>query len=291
MAKEDFCFTYYDGDAARDMAHMNRLQRGAYIDFVSAQRKRGHLTENDIKRVLGSDFEACWEALEWILKKDDEGKFFIEWVENSVKNSKVNAQKNKEKIEQYWADVAAGKIPKPKNGRKKHQFNTEEIPEYLNGNKKEIPLGNGNEDEDEIIENEEKGGEGEKTQNDGPNLQIAINNHLLDVDLLLEKVIRNQDFQYAYVSKGLDVELVERWLTAYNRFLKFKGEKHCIESSYCFGFSGWLAKRDVLNSQPEDYTPVKDFNNATNSQTHTASAKPSTGAEQLAAQLLQRANG
>ncbi len=39
MAKEDFCFTYYDGDAARDMAHMNRLERGAYTDVIISQRK------------------------------------------------------------------------------------------------------------------------------------------------------------------------------------------------------------------------------------------------------------
>ena len=44
MAKADFCFTYYDGDATRDMAHMNRLERGAYTDVVIQQRQRGHLS-------------------------------------------------------------------------------------------------------------------------------------------------------------------------------------------------------------------------------------------------------
>jgi hypothetical protein len=84
MAKEDFCFTYYDGDAARDMAHMNRLERGCYTDLIISQRKFGHLSFPLIKKTLGNDFTAVWESLEIILKKDDQDKFFIEWLDNSI---------------------------------------------------------------------------------------------------------------------------------------------------------------------------------------------------------------
>lgn len=84
MAKEDFCFTYYDGDAARDVAHMNRLERGAYHDFIVSQRKFGHLSLSLIKKTFGSDFEKVWEALEIVLKKDAAGNYFIEWLENSI---------------------------------------------------------------------------------------------------------------------------------------------------------------------------------------------------------------
>lgn len=137
MAKEDFCFTYYDGDAARDKAHMNRLQRGAYDDIISAQRKRGHLTIEDIKRVLSGDFEACWSALEWVLLKDEDSKYFIEWVDTSVKKGKANSKKNKDRIEEYWRKVHAGEIiPKNKNGI------TKEIPRNNHGIKLDIPLGN-----------------------------------------------------------------------------------------------------------------------------------------------------
>lgn len=96
MPKEDFCFTYYDGDAARDKAHMTRLERGAYDDIISAQRKRGHLSTNDIKRVLGSDYEICWPSLEWVLKQDEEQKYFIEWVETSLQRAQKFSQKQKE---------------------------------------------------------------------------------------------------------------------------------------------------------------------------------------------------
>ncbi|MEO6548286.1 MAG: hypothetical protein ABIN94_09810, partial [Ferruginibacter sp.] len=70
MAKEDFCFNYYDGDAARDMAHMNRLERGAYSDLVMSQRKFGHLGMHLIKKTLGHDFNDVWEAIEVVLIKD-----------------------------------------------------------------------------------------------------------------------------------------------------------------------------------------------------------------------------
>lgn len=136
MAKEDFCFTYYDGDAARDKAHMTRLQRGAYDDIISAQRKRGHLSIEDIQRVLSKDFEECWPALEWILKIDAEQKYFIEWVDKSIEKMRKHAQNQKERIEKYWAN------------KKNNNGNTGDIPRNNHGTKTEEPLedGNGNGD-------------------------------------------------------------------------------------------------------------------------------------------------
>jgi hypothetical protein len=83
MAKQDFCFTYYDGDATRDTAHMNRLERGAYHDLVISQRKFGRLTIDQIKKILSKDFTDCWPAIELIMICED-GKYFIEWLENSI---------------------------------------------------------------------------------------------------------------------------------------------------------------------------------------------------------------
>lgn len=136
MAKEDFCFTYYDGDAARDKAHMTRLERGAYDDIISAQRKRGHLSIDDIKRVLSKDFDECWASLEWILKKDTEQKFFIEWVDKSIAKMRANSLKQKEKVDKRWKN------------------DTEHIPRYNNGKETVIPFyeyENGNEDEIENV--------------------------------------------------------------------------------------------------------------------------------------------
>lgn len=104
MAKEDFCFTYYDGDATRDMQHMDRLCRGAYNDLIIMQRKvkNGRLTMNHIKAVLGGDFEKCWYSLEIILKRDGDF-FYIEWVEKSIELMRKSSAKQKQKAEKRWA--------------------------------------------------------------------------------------------------------------------------------------------------------------------------------------------
>lgn len=149
VAKEDFCFTYYDGDAARDKAHMNRLQRGAYDDIISAQRKRGHLSIDDIKRVLSGDFDLCWPALEWVLKVDEQQKFFIEWVDKSIEKMRKHSEKQKEKVNVRWG----------KNKSNEYQNDTTVLPRYSNGIDPVIPLedGNGNED---VIESVLEGGMG-----------------------------------------------------------------------------------------------------------------------------------
>lgn len=131
MAKEDFCFTYYDGDSARDCAHMTRLCRGAYHDLVIMQRKVGPMTITQVKMVLSSDFETCWPALELILKQTEDQKYFIEWVENSVKEMRKSSKKQSEKIKKYWEEVKNGTIPR----------NKKSIPQYKNNNDLEEPLG------------------------------------------------------------------------------------------------------------------------------------------------------
>jgi hypothetical protein len=138
MAKEDFCFTYYDGDAARDMAHMNRLERGAYSDVVISQRKFGRLSIEQIKKILGKDFNECWGSIELIMI-NEEGKYYIEWLENSILKSKKNSKKNKERISAYW------------NKEKVSKNDTKPIPKEdleLPKSDLEEPLGNGYGNED-----------------------------------------------------------------------------------------------------------------------------------------------
>lgn len=103
MPREDFCFTYYDGDAARDKAHMSRLERGAYDDLISAQRKFGPLTLAQIKKVLSRDFEECWPSLEMVMRQQED-KFFIEWVAKSVEKMKQHAKKQKENSLKRWGN-------------------------------------------------------------------------------------------------------------------------------------------------------------------------------------------
>lgn len=111
MAK-DPAFLFYDGDAARDVSHMNRLERGAYFDFMQAQKKFGPLNIKAIQKILGRDFDSCWPALIMCLSCVND-MYFIAWLKDSIekrqkysegrsKNRKGSKQlKNKEKESTY----------------------------------------------------------------------------------------------------------------------------------------------------------------------------------------------
>ena len=97
----DPAFLYYDGDASRDVAHMNRLERGCYLDIIHFQKKFGRFTMEQARKILGKDFEECWESVELVLSKED-GRFFIGWVDESISKRKVYAEKQRKRIQEYW---------------------------------------------------------------------------------------------------------------------------------------------------------------------------------------------
>lgn len=87
MAK-DPAFLFYDADASRDVSHLNRLERGCYFDLIQAQRKFGRLNIDLIKKILGKDFDTCWESIK-ICLTCDEDMYFIDWLENSIFKRKM----------------------------------------------------------------------------------------------------------------------------------------------------------------------------------------------------------
>jgi hypothetical protein len=98
MAKEDFCFTYYDGDALRDMSHMNRLERGGYNDIVLQQRKFGWLTIDQIKKILGKDFDEIWPSVNLVLIFDEiEKKYYVDWLHKSVQKMRTHSKLQSER--------------------------------------------------------------------------------------------------------------------------------------------------------------------------------------------------
>lgn len=132
MAK-DPAFLFYDGDAARDVSHMNRLERGCYFDLIQAQRKFGGYTVEQARKILGKDFETCWEAIELVLSKDGD-QYFIEWVRSSISQRKEHADKQRKRIQDYW-------------DKKKR----EEEERLNHGNTTVLPLEDEDEIEDEVI--------------------------------------------------------------------------------------------------------------------------------------------
>ena len=181
MAKEDFCFTYYDGDAARDMAHMTRLERGAYTDILISIRKFGHLTKDQITKILSRDFNECFPAIELVLKEDEQGKYFIEWLENSQIKAKKHSNKQRNN----------------RSGATKQEPNDNQNTCLV------APLGNENEDEDVSKEKIEGTGERKTFLKAGPTLlhmvlnEFQINTTIEYMDRLKQqKLIKSQINDY-----------------------------------------------------------------------------------------------
>lgn len=101
MAK-DPAFLFYDADAAKDVSHMNRLERGAYFDLIQAQRKFRGYTVEQARKILGRDFDEVWPALELILGQDELGLFYIEWVRESMEKRTKYSEKQRLRIQDYW---------------------------------------------------------------------------------------------------------------------------------------------------------------------------------------------
>lgn len=243
MAKEDFCFTYYDGDAARDMAHMTRIERGAYTDIIISIRKFGHLTADQIKKILSRDFDECFPAIELILLKDDEGKFYIDWLENSLQKSKKHSTKQ----------------------RNNRLGSTKQLPNDNQNSSLDAPLGNGDgyeiENKKELLGKSENPLPEEIENEPAPVFQIP---HILDVDLLLEKVLLDGNFKIVYTGKGLTESSLRLWLENFNKWLRFTGEGSKVEKDYRTHFNNWLNQRENIY-EPENFSiQNKKINNGNN---------------------------
>jgi hypothetical protein len=100
MAK-DPAFLFYPADASEDTQFMNRLERGAYFDILKAQKKFVSFTLDQLKKVLGNDFDSCWGALNLVLKCEN-GLYFIEWVAEKIEERRKfsdSRRKNRTKKE------------------------------------------------------------------------------------------------------------------------------------------------------------------------------------------------
>lgn len=87
MAK-DPAFLFYPGDWMGGTATFSRFLKGCYMDVLIAQFNSGHLSLEEIKTVLGSDFGAAWPTISKKFEQDRKGLFF---------NVKLETEKEKRK--------------------------------------------------------------------------------------------------------------------------------------------------------------------------------------------------
>lgn len=150
MATKDPAYLFYPADASEDTQFMNRLERGCYFDLMKAHKKFPRYSIEMIKKVLGQDFESCWASIVTILKQD-EGGYFIEWVDNSIERRKQFSKAQTERITKYHD-----------NRRKEQQNATVEQPTNYHGTSDEVPYVNENEIGNVIVN--EKGNENKSGQ-------------------------------------------------------------------------------------------------------------------------------
>lgn len=77
MAK-DPAMLWYWGDWHSGTSLLSRFLKGCYIDILHAQFNNGHLSIEEIKTCLGSDFGQSWPTLQKKFKQDENGLFFNE---------------------------------------------------------------------------------------------------------------------------------------------------------------------------------------------------------------------
>ncbi len=76
MAK-DPAFLFYPGDWLGGTLTFSRHHKGAYMDLLMCQFNNGHMSLEDVKTVLGQDFEPMWESkLKKKFTQDLDGLFY-----------------------------------------------------------------------------------------------------------------------------------------------------------------------------------------------------------------------
>lgn len=197
--KRDPAFLFYDGDAARDVSHMNRLERGAYFDLIQAQRKFGGFTVEQIRKILGKDFEDVWGSIEIILSKDEStGIYFIEWVKDSINERSEFAKKQKKRIQDYWD--------------KKKKEGDLEIPWNNQGNTVVLPkIEDEDVNKDEDVNNIKEGviGEDEICKEVNQTWRTSYEIYKSELDVIYNKLIEDSNYikEQEELNPGVDIIL------------------------------------------------------------------------------------
>lgn len=126
MAKDPACLWYWN-DWHSGTALMSRYLKGCYMDILHAQFNHGHLSIEEIRTVLGTDFGTSWPALQKKFALDAAGKFFNERLEQE-----------KIKRSNFVASRSNGKAGRKKSYDKSHDFHMNNHTEDENENENEI---------------------------------------------------------------------------------------------------------------------------------------------------------
>lgn len=91
MAKDPAILWYFDNWAGGTIT-LSRHLKGCYMDLLNAQFNNGHLSVEEIKTVLGSDFSA-WNTLQKKFDRDGNGLFFSKRMDAEIEKRKKFSEK------------------------------------------------------------------------------------------------------------------------------------------------------------------------------------------------------
>lgn len=217
MAKDPAINWYFDNWAGGTKG-MTRHQKGCYMDLLEAQFYLGPLSLEQVKNILGSDFNQ-WNFLSRKFETNQNGELFF--------NERLEAEK--EKRRRYSESRKNGKAGRKKSHDLSHDNHMNNHTVITPG----IGIETGTEKKDDGME------EG------------------MDVDLLVEKIILDKHYREQCEIAGYPPSKLDRWMEAFNRFLKFKGVTRSTEVRWRLGFPAWMAYHNYRNGEdPDAYNPV-----------------------------------
>jgi uncharacterized protein YdaU (DUF1376 family) len=95
MAK-DPAMLWYWSDWHGGTSTLNRFLKGCYMDLLNAQFNSGHLSLDEVKTVLGADFDQVWPTLQKKFSRDPDGNFFnVRLDEEKIKRANFTASRRK----------------------------------------------------------------------------------------------------------------------------------------------------------------------------------------------------
>jgi uncharacterized protein YdaU (DUF1376 family) len=99
MAK-DPAFLFYPGDWLGGTMLFTRHHKGAYMDILMAQFNNGHMSEKQIKIVLGKDDEHLWEeVLKSKFVQDEAGNYYNQKLDNEINKRRKFTQSRKDNLQ------------------------------------------------------------------------------------------------------------------------------------------------------------------------------------------------
>ena len=98
----DPAMLWYWGDWYSGTSLLSRFLKGCYMDILHANFNNGHLSIEEIKVCLGSDFGQSWPTLQKKFKQDEIGLFFNERIELEKEKRKEFSESRKRNVNKRY---------------------------------------------------------------------------------------------------------------------------------------------------------------------------------------------